>query len=185
MIKFFYIYLFFNFLFSENCIEKIYRNTFSIESNQVLQIDLYGSFSNEEYNAFKNITLFINNFNNEIYIDFDNQIYMLNDNYSKIYHKDTNQMYIDHPDSIFLKKIFSFFDYDYKNNFKVNGNKYVLEKDFDLSIKFNSSCKIDELVFKNQYFKIIINEFLFNSINSELINTIIGIPNDYFEFDLR
>ena len=185
MIKFIYIYLFFNFLFSENCIEKIYRNTFSIESDEVLQINLSGSFSNGEYNTLKKITLFINNFDNEIYIDFDNQIYMLNDNYSKIYHKNTNQMYIDHPDTVFLKKINSFFDYDYRNNFKINDKKYVLEKDFDLSIKFNTGCKIDELVFKNQYSKIIINEFSFNSISSELINTIINIPNDYFEFDLR
>ena len=185
MIKIFYIFIFFNFLFSENCIEKIYKNTFSIESDEVLQIDLYGSFLNEKYNTLKKITFIINNYNNEIYIDFDNQIYILNDNYSKVYHKNTNQMYIDHPDLILLNTIISFFDYDYVNNFKINDNIYLLEKDFDLSIKFNMSCKIEELVFENQYSKIIINEFLFNSISTESINTIISIPNDYFEFDLR
>ena len=185
MIKIFYICIVFNFLFSENCLEKFYKSTFSINNNEILQIDLYGNFLNESYDTLKKITLFINNYNNEIYIDFDNQIYILSNNYSKIYHKNTNQMYIDHPDVILLNTIISFFDYDYINNFKINNNIYLLEKDFDLSIEFNINCKIEELIFENQYSKIIINEFLFNYISSESINTIISIPNDYFEFDLR
>tara|TARA_B100001778_G_C18354666_1_gene523607 strand:- start:100 stop:657 length:558 start_codon:yes stop_codon:yes gene_type:complete len=185
MNKFFLTYIFFNFLFSDSCLEKIYKNTFSVKNHEILQIDLYGSFSNQENNTLKKIILFINNYNNEIYIDFDNQIYNLNDSHSKIYHKNTNQMYIDYPDSKSLKKIISFFDYDYRNNFKIHDDKYVLEKDFDLSIKFHDDCKIEKLVFENEYSKIVINEFLFSSISADSINSIISIPNDYFEFDLR
>ena len=60
MNKFFLTYIFFNFLFSDSCLEKIYKNTFSVKNHEILQIDLYGSFSNQENNTLKKIILFIN-----------------------------------------------------------------------------------------------------------------------------
>ena len=189
--NFFILFFFLSVLISD-CGQQFFKDINNNLSGKYLHLTFKNIFS-ESIDSISgdSINIIINKDAKEFVVDFNNSVLILSNHKSMNYFKNTNQLYIDHMDSLLIKKIYNFIDFNFADSLIIDNQYIYSNKDFDytLLIDLNQGCNaIDLIKFSSKNFIFSSQEVDFkfeeNYKNMDYFK-ILDLPSDYFEFDLR
>ncbi|MBI65759.1 MAG: hypothetical protein CMG64_05660 [Candidatus Marinimicrobia bacterium] len=192
LINNFFILFFFLSVLISDCDQQFFKDINNNLSGKYLHLTFNNIFSESIDSISGNsINVIINKDAKEFVVDFNNSVLILSNHKSMNYFKNTNQLYIDHMDSLLIKKIYNFIDFNFADLLIIDNQYIYSNEDFDytLLIDLNEGCNaIDLIKFSSKNFIFSSQEVHFkfeeNYKNMDYFK-ILDLPSDYFEFDLR